>query len=85
MGKYNNDDEFWLICPNCVEVLKFSKNKNYQNKLGKSMYLDQGIVMGIYGEKPPLMRNRKELQLSEARQYWQKLVKEGWQPTEPKW
>ena len=85
MDKHKKEEDFWLICPNWVEVLRFSKNNNFNDQLCESMYIDQGIVMGIYGDKAPLMKNRTEMEINQARLYWQKLVTEGWQPTEPKW
>ena len=81
MIKKKEDIDFWLICPNWVEVLRFST----KNKCSGIINIEQGIVMGNFGEKPPLMKNRKEMKIQEARIYWQKLVTEGWQQTEPKW
>tara|TARA_B100000963_G_scaffold28660_2_gene21198 strand:+ start:3421 stop:3666 length:246 start_codon:yes stop_codon:yes gene_type:complete len=81
MVKKRGDSDFWLICPNWVEVLRFSiKNKN-----SGILYVEQGIVMGNFGEKPPLMKNRKEMKIKDARVYWLKLLNEGWQQTGPKW
>ena len=76
---------YWLICPNSVEVLKFSKKKNNKDNFFEYMFIDQGIVMGTYGEKPPLLKSRKEIKIEEARIYWQTLINEGWKPTDPKW
>ena len=81
MVKKKEDIDFWLICPNWVEVLRFS----IQNKYSGILYVEQGIVMGNYGEKPPLMKNRKEMKIDDARVYWMKLLNEGWQQTVPKW
>ena len=81
MVKKKEDIDFWLICPNWVEVLRFS----IQNKYSGILYVEQGIVMGNYGEKPPLMKNRKEMKIDDARVYWLKLLNEGWQQTVPKW
>ncbi len=75
----------WLICPNWVEVQCFTKYTGDNSKINDYVYIEQGIVMGNYGEKPPLMQKRKQMQISEARKYWQKLITEGWQQTEPKW
>tara|TARA_B100000965_G_scaffold157082_1_gene130905 strand:- start:1574 stop:1822 length:249 start_codon:yes stop_codon:yes gene_type:complete len=76
---------YWLICPNRVEVQCFTINTIINSNNDEYIYIDQGIVMGTYGEKPPLMKTRKEMKINEARKYWQKLVTEGWQQTEPKW
>ena len=82
---FEKEESFWLICPNWVEVKRFIKNKSNKDQFFEYIFVDQGIVMGSYGEKPPLMKYRHEMRIDEARKYWQKLVTEGWQPTEPKW
>lgn len=79
------DKSYWLICPNWVEVQCFTTNKSGNDNLDEYIHIDQGIVMGNYGEKPPLMKKRREMKIDEARKYWQKLITEGWQQTEPKW
>ena len=50
---------YWLICPNSIEVRRFTHEK--QNILNNSIYIDTGIVMGVYGDKPPLLKKRKSL------------------------
>ena len=77
----DNLNSYWLICPNWVEVQCFTKKNNTYD----FVLVDQGIVMGNYGEKPPLMKNRREMKIDDARKYWQKLITEGWQQTDPKW
>ena len=75
----------WLICPNWVEVQCFTKFISKDDHSYEYVFVDQGIVMGNYGERPPLMKNRREMKIDDARKYWQKLITEGWQQTEPKW
>ena len=48
------------------------------------MFIDSGIVTGIYGDKPPLMKIRREEKIEKARKEWQDLITVGWQVTEPK-
>tara|TARA_Y100001970_G_C14255801_1_gene875262 strand:- start:6935 stop:7183 length:249 start_codon:yes stop_codon:yes gene_type:complete len=79
------EKSYWLICPNWVEVQSFTRNISVNSDRDEFIYIDQGIVMGNYGEKPPLMKKRREMKINEARKYWQKLITEGWQQTEPKW
>ena len=78
-------DEAWLICPNFTEVRRFVKNKKNKDKFFEYMFIDSGIVVGSHGDKPPLMKTRKEIKIEEARQEYQKLIIAGWQVTEPKW
>tara|TARA_B100000902_G_C26982699_1_gene751067 strand:- start:478 stop:741 length:264 start_codon:yes stop_codon:yes gene_type:complete len=79
------NDEAWLICPNWTEVRRFTKNKNNKDKFFQYMFVDSGVVVGAHGEKPPLMKRRKEIKIDEARKEYQKLITAGWQVTEPKW
>ncbi len=86
----NNDskkiiEEAWLICPNWTEVRRFTKNKNNKDRFFDYMFVDSGIVFGTPGDKPPLMKTRKEIKIDDARKEYQKLIIAGWQVTEPKW
>ena len=77
--------DFWLIDPNSVGVIRFLQ---YQEKLDNSkdyMIIEEGIIMGIDGEEPPLMKFRKKITIENARQKWKKLISEDWQLTNPKW
>ena len=49
------------------------------------MFVDSGIVIGALGEKPPLMKTRKEIKIEAARNEYQQLITSGWQVTVPKW
>ena len=40
--------------------------------------------MGIHGENPPLMKNRKEMKIEDARLFWKSLINKRWQKTNPK-
>ena len=87
MDEYSRQviEEVWLICPNWTEVRRFIKNKNNKDKLSEYMFIDSGIVVGSLGEKPPLMKTRKEIKIEDARIEYQYLITSGWQVTEPKW
>ena len=78
-------EEAWLICPNWTEVRRFSKNKKNKDKFFEYMFVDSGIVIGALGEKPPLMKTRKEIKIEAARNEYQQLITSGWQVTVPKW
>ncbi len=78
-------EEAWLICPNWTEVRRFTKNRNNKDRFFEYMYIDTGLVVGAHGDKPPLMKTRKEVEIVQARAEYQKLITEGWQVTEPKW
>ena len=75
----------WLICPNWTEVRRFTKNVDNKDKFNEYMFIDSGIVTGIYGDQPPLMKTRRKEKIEKARKEWQNLITEGWQVTNPKW
>ncbi len=78
-------EEAWLICPNRTEVRRFTKNKNNEDKFFEYMFVDSGIVVDVLGDKPPLMKTRKEIKIEAARKEYQQLITSGWQVTIPKW
>ena len=81
----NSNNDFWLIDPNSVGVMRFYKDKENFKKNITYMFIEEGIIMGIHGENPPLMKTRKKILIQEARLLWQKLLDEGWQKTSKKW
>ena len=87
MDKYSKQvtEEAWLICPNLTEVRRFTKNKNNKDKFFEYMFVDSGIVVGLLGSKPPLMKTRKEIKIEAARKEYQQLITSGWKVTIPKW
>ena len=81
----NSNNDFWLIDSNLVGVIRFSKDRENPEKSIAYMFIEEGIIMGIHGENPPLMKTRKKIVIAEARLLWQKLLNEGWQKTNKKW
>ena len=81
----NSNNDFWLIDSNFVGVMRFYKDKDRSDESITYMFIEEGIIMGIHGEKPPLMKTRKKILIEEARLLWQKLLNEGWQKTCKKW
>ena len=79
------ENDFWLIDSNSVGVIRFYKNKKNTDALIEYMFIEEGIVMGIHGENPPLMKTRKEMNIEDARLFWKNLINEGWEKTDPKW
>ena len=81
----NSNNDFWLIDSNFVGVIRFSKDRENSEKTISYMFIEEGIIMGIHGQNPPLMKTRKKIYIKEARLLWQRLLNEGWQKTNPKW
>tara|TARA_Y100001978_G_scaffold172298_1_gene162531 strand:+ start:939 stop:1136 length:198 start_codon:yes stop_codon:yes gene_type:complete len=46
-----------------------------------NIFIDIGKIVGYLGKKPPLLQNRKEFKLEEAREIWKKLIAQGWRRT----
>ena len=81
----SSNNDYWLIDPNSVGVMRFYKDKENFKKNITYMFIEEGIIMGIHGENPPLMKSRKKIVIEEARSLWQKLLNDGWQKTNKKW
>ena len=81
----NKENDFWLIDLNSVGVIRFYIKKKNKEDLIEFMFIEEGIVMGIHGENPPLMKTRKEMKIKDARLFWKNLINEGWRKTNPKW
>ena len=81
----NSSNDFWLIDLNSVGVMRFYNDKEESDKFVSYMLIEEGIIMGIHGENPPLMKTRKKIVIEQARLLWQKLLNEGWQKTYPRW
>tara|TARA_B100000941_G_C28025665_1_gene312297 strand:- start:50 stop:298 length:249 start_codon:yes stop_codon:yes gene_type:complete len=77
--------DFWLIDSNLVGVIRFFRNKDKLDNCVEYIFIEEGIVMGIHGENPPLMKTRKALKIEEARLFWKKLIEQGWKETKPRW
>ena len=61
----NTPNDFWLIDSNFVGVIHFYKD--HSDKSIDYMFIEEGIIMGINGENPPLMKTRKKIVIEEAR------------------
>ena len=76
---------FWLINSNRSRVKRFSKNNQNRDKFFEYMFIDSGRILGVLGKEPPLMTNREELKVDNARDEWKKLIAQGWRRTKPVW
>ncbi len=78
-------ENFWLINSNRSRVKRFSKNNQNKDKFFEYMFIDSGIIIGVFGNEPPLMKTREELKVDKARDEWRKLIAQGWRRTKPVW
>ena len=81
----NSKNDFWLIDSNSVGVIRFCSDKKKSDKSISYMFIEEGIIMGIHGENPPLKKITKKIVIEEARLLWKNLLNEGWQKTYPRW
>ena len=52
--------------------MRFNTDKEHSDKSIDYMFIEEGIIMGIHGENPPLKKTKKKIAIDEARQLWQK-------------
>ena len=67
--------DFWLIDSNFVGVMRFYKDKEHSDKSINYMFIEEGIIMGIHGENPPLMKTRKKNSYRRSKIIVAKIVK----------
>ena len=65
----NSNNDFWLIDSNFVGVMRFCKDKDHSNKSSDYIFIEEGIIMGMHVEDPPLMKTRKKLLLKKQDYY----------------
>ena len=81
----SNNESFWLINSNRTEVKRFLKNNKSEDRFFDYFFVDTGDIIGVLGDKPPLMKKRVSLRINEAREIYKKLLTQGWRETKPVW
>ena len=72
---------YWLINSNRSEIRRFTENKNNEDQFNKYVFIDNGKIIGVLGKEPPLLQNREEYKIEEAREIWKRLIAHGWRRT----
>ena len=72
---------YWLINSNRSKVKRFMENRVNEDQFNKYVFIDNGKIIGVLGKEPPLLINREEFKLEEAREIWKKLIYQGWRST----
>ena len=49
------------------------------------MFIDTGEIIGLLGDKPPLMKTRVSIKINKAREIYKILISQGWRETNPVW
>ena len=74
--------DYWLINSNRSKVRRFSMNRANKDQFNNYVFIDNGKIVGYLGKEPPLLQNREEFKLEEAREIWKKLIAQGWRRTD---
>ncbi len=77
----NMNRGYWLINSNRSEIRRFTENKNNEDQFNKYVFIDNGKIIGVLGKEPPLLQNREEFRIEEAREIWKRLIAHGWRRT----
>ncbi len=75
----------WLINPNRTEVKRFTKNEKSIDGVFEYMFVDTGIIVGIFGKEPPIMTTTVSVDIDLAREIYERLISQGWSKTEEVW
>ena len=73
--------EYWLINSKRSEVKRFIENGANEDQFNKYVFIDNGKIIGVIGKEPPLLQNREEFKIEEARVIWKRLIAQGWRRT----
>ena len=73
--------KYWLINSNRSEVRRFTEDRANEDKFNKYVFIDNGRIIGVLGKEPPLLQNREEFKIEEAREIWKRLIAQGWRRT----
>ena len=76
---------YWLINPNRTEVKRFIKNEKSIDGVFEYMFVDTGKIVGMFGEKPPIMTTTVSVDIELAREIYERLISQGWSKTEVVW
>ena len=72
---------YWLINSNRSEVRRFTEDRANEDQFNKYVFIDNGKIIGVLGKEPPLLKNREEFKIEEAREIWKRLIEQGWRRT----
>ena len=72
---------YWLINSNRSEVRRFTENRANEDHFNNYIFIDNGKIIGVLGKEPPLLQNREEFKIEEAREIWKRLISQGWRRT----
>ncbi len=77
--------EHWLINSNRSEVKRFIKNDKSIDEVFEYMFIDSGKIVGVLGEKPPVITSTISVEIDLAREIYERLLSQGWRKTKVVW
>ena len=76
---------YWLINSKREEVKRFIKNDKSIDGFFEYMFIDTAKIVGLLGDKPPLITNTVSVEIDLAREIYKRLISQGWKKTEEVW
>ena len=73
--------EAWLQDPRCKETMRFRRANDFAEQKG-CVVVECGQVRRGH---PVVLRTRTMMTKLQARDWWRKLIREGWQRVDPQW
>ncbi len=77
--------EHWLINSNRSEVKRFIKNDKSIDEVFEYMFIDSGKIVGVLGNKPPVITATVSVDIDLAREIYERLLSKGWRKTKVVW
>ena len=77
--------EHWLINSNRSEVKRFIKNDKSIDEVFEYMFIDSGKIVGVLGNKPPVITTTVSVDIDLAREIYERLLSQGWRKTKVVW
>ena len=79
------EKSYWLINSEKTEVKRFKKNDKSIDGVFEYMFVDTGKIVGILGEKKPIMTTTVSVDIDLAREIYERLLFQGWNKIEEVW
>ena len=73
---------YWLINSNGSEVKRFMKNDKSIDGVFEYMFIDTGKIVGVLGNKPPVITNKVSFEIDLVREIYESLLSQGWRKIE---
>ena len=79
------EKSYWLINSEKTEVKRFKKNDKSIDGVFEYMFVDTGKIVGVLGEKKPIMTTTVSVDIDLAREIYERLLFQGWNKINEVW